>query len=250
VLGGSVGRDSATAAGAVNVLEAYLASTSRTISGLRVAIHGFGNAGATIAKLLHAAGAIIVGVSDSQGSLLSAQGLNPNQIEQHKKHGMSVLDVYCRASVCDNEAMSRDGVEAASSDAVLGVSCDVLIPAALDNVIHASNVDVVRASIVLELANNPVTPEAAERLAARSVVVIPDVLANAGGVVVSYFEWVQNRQQMAWSSTEVSTKLQMIMKDAFMAVNERAESETSYRAAAYQIGVERIAQAMTARSQL
>ena len=248
VLGGSAGRDTATAQGAVHVLESFLATQARALSSLKVAIHGFGNAGATAAKLLHAAGATIVAVADSQGTLISERGIDPVAVENAKTAGRSVRDLYCNGSVCDTIALTRDGVRVDTPEAVFAVDADVLIPAALDNVVTRENAETVTASVILELANNPVTPDADATLFERGVTVLPDVLANAGGVVVSYFEWVQNRQQYAWDAALVSERLRGRMQQAFHNVHTRREREgCSYREAAYRLGAERILEAARAR---
>jgi glutamate dehydrogenase/leucine dehydrogenase len=235
-LGGSVGRATATAEGGAMVLLKYLATIGRASARMTVAVQGFGNAGATIAKILYDAGFTIVAVSDSKGTLHSAQGLNPYEVERIKDDSGSVITAVDAAS------------EVLSLDAVFGVPCDILIPAALDNAIGDVEAAAVTASIVLELANNPITPHADAALYARGVVVIPDVLANAGGVTVSYFEWVQNRQQYYWSEKEVFTKLEQIMLPAFLNVYQEAATRCiSLRAAAYVVGVGKIAEAMRLR---
>lgn len=244
-LGGSQGRDTATAQGGVYVLEEYMAQNNSDSAAKTVAVQGFGNAGAAAARLLHELGYTIVAVSDSQGTLYNPKGLDPVAIDKAKQERRSVTGLYCEGGVCDNEAMERDGAEVLGPEAVLTLECDVLIPAALDNVITAGNADDVQATVVLELANNPVTPEADASLYKRGVTVIPDVLANAGGVTVSYFEWVQNRQQFYWQYAEVQEKLKEKMVAAFTDLTKVVYTQNvSYRAAAYQTGIERIVQAM------
>lgn len=244
-LGGSQGRDTATAQGGAYVLEEYIKHSKQNRESLKVAIQGFGNAGATIAKLLHNLGYTIVAVSDSQGTLYNENGLDPIAVEKAKIEKKSVTSLYCEGTVCDTEAMQHDGAKVMDETDILFVDCDVLIPAALDNVITEKNVASVRASIILELANNPITPEADSILFENDVVVIPDVLANAGGVVVSYFEWVQNRQQYYWELSDVLHKLQSIMTVAYNDVKDTSgEKNISYRQAAYLIGTSRIIEAM------
>lgn len=232
VLGGSLGRDTATAQGGVYVLEEYCKAARIDLASLKIAVQGFGNAGATVARLLHDAGCTIVAVSDSKGTAYSGTGID--------------LDVATKQkATMGTVAIESVGVQVLDADAVLTVPCDVLIPAALDNVLTTENHAAVMASIVLELANNPTTPEADELLFQRGAIVLPDVLANAGGVVVSYFEWVQNRQQYYWVLQEVQTKLQQIMVTSFREVHTLAtENEVSHRAAAYVQGVRRITEAM------
>lgn len=247
-LGGSLGRDTATAEGGAHVLAAFVADKGLEPAKLRVAVQGFGNAGATIAKILHAAGYTIVALSDSKGTLYSARGLDPHRVEAAKERGSTVTSLYCEGSVCDDAALATDGAEVLSADAILGIDCDVLIPAALDNQIRVDTVDAVRASIILELANNPTTPEADVALAARNVTVLPDVLANAGGVTVSYFEWVQNRQQFYWTREDVAERLKAQMLAAYRTTAERVHAEgVTYREAAYRIGMGRIHEAMQLR---
>lgn len=235
-LGGSIGRDTATGQGAVYVLEAYIAEHKLAPKDLTVAIQGFGNAGAVVAKLLYAAGYKIVALSDSKGTLHNPNGLDPDRVEEAKKTDGSVTSFH------------TDGVETRDVNAILGVECDILIPAALDNQIRADNVEHIKAKIILELANNPTTPEADHVLADRAVTIIPDVLANAGGVTVSYFEWVQNRQQYYWTKEEVDERLKQKMIAAYntLSARKRAESIT-YRQAAYLLGMERIHLAMQLR---
>ncbi|MBI4087141.1 Glu/Leu/Phe/Val dehydrogenase [Candidatus Kaiserbacteria bacterium] len=236
VLGGSVGRDTATAQGAVHVLQAYVREQDLDPNNLRVAIQGFGNAGSVIAKLLHEAGYTIIALSDSKGTLHDTNGLDPDRVEEAKKAGGSVT------------AAAGGGAEALDGTAILALDCDILIPAALDNQIREDNVGSIRAKIILELANNPTTPEADAILAERDVTVIPDVLANAGGVTVSYFEWVQNRQQYYWTKEEVDERLKQKMLAAYATLSARVHAESvSYRDAAYRIGMERIHRAMAQR---
>lgn len=238
-LGGSEGRAAATGEGGAMVLRAYAAEAGLPEKGLRVAVQGFGNAGATIAKALHDAGHLIVAVSDSRGTLYDAHGLDPYQVESIKVDAGSVT------AACEGAAVVL------AQDAIFGVACDVLVPAALDNAIDEAEAKVVQASVILELANNPITPAADAALYERGVVVIPDVLANAGGVTVSYFEWVQNRQQYYWSETEVMEKLTDILVPAFEMVSRTARQHAvSLRAAAYLVGIERIVIAMRLRGQL
>ncbi len=247
-LGGSYGRDTATAAGGVHVLDAYVEERGLDPTSLTVAVQGFGNAGAAVAKLLHARGYRIVALSDSAGTIVSAEGLDPHRVEEAKRVGGGVTSLYCTGSVCDDAALVEDGAAVLPAEAVLAVACDILIPAALDNQLRVDNANTVRASLILELANNPTTPEADRMLADRGVVVIPDVLANAGGVTVSYFEWVQNRQQYAWTEEEVTQRLREQMRETYRVVSTRAEAdEVTLREAAYRVGVSRIHEAMMLR---
>lgn len=226
--GGIVGRDTATAQGGVYVMEAM-----EKIMGIggkrRVAIQGFGNAGATMAKLLHADGHTIVAVSDSKGGIVG-DALDPVQIEKTKE---------------ETGALSSPGAHAITNAELLEVDCDVLVPAALDNQLTAENAPHVRAKLIVELANGPTTPEADAIFAERGIIVVPDVLANAGGVTVSYFEWLQNREESTWTREEVQEKLKPIMMAATEAVwKESQKMKMPMRDAAFVLGVERIAKAL------
>ncbi len=235
ILGGSKGRDIATALGSVYVFLEYCQLKKLDINKITVAIHGFGNAGGVVAKLLHEKGCKILAVSDSGGTLYSDKGLDPIPLLALKAKGKSVIEgVDVNSKVMDR-------------DAVLAVACDLLVPASLDNVITSNNVSQITAKTVLELANNPTTPEAEEYLLSQGVDVLPDVLVNAGGVVVSYFEWVQNREQYYWEESLVRERLERIMSEAFHQVYDLKKEGTSYRDSAYEIALTRIAEAMRLR---
>lgn len=241
-LGGSVGRDTATAQGSVYVLEEYLKTQNKDISGLKVAIQGFGNAGAVVAKLLHAKGALIVSVSDSSGTISYEKGLDPAEMQDYKNGGKSLLDYGKEKNITDTDfQFSPD------SNSVIFTEVDILIPAALDNVITIDNVNQIKAKAIFELANNPITSEADNILSTQGIDVLPDVLVNAGGVVVSYFEWVQNRQQLYWDEVTIRERLEKIMLKAFQEIYKQKDSRFSYRTAAYKIGVSRIMEAMEFR---
>ncbi len=237
-LGGSRGRGEATARGGVFVLDEFVRMTEREPSGMRVAIQGYGNAGATMARLLAERGYRIVALSDSRGAIRCDDGLE-----------LMVTDDAKRATGTVATAVDRiPGATVHDPDDILGFDCDVLIPAALDNQIRADNVEHVKADIVLELANNPVTPEADERLFAKSTTVIPDVMANAGGVTVSYFEWVQNRTGLNWTEADVNARLEEKMRSAYRDVVALSRSEgISQRKAAYRLALGRIHEAMKLR---
>lgn len=250
-IGGSCGRGSSTARGGVLVLHEHLGLEGKKPEDTRVAVQGFGNAGAHVAKFLHNMGYTIVAVGDSQGTLYNPSGLDPIAVERAKLETRAVTGLYCEGSVCDIDALRSDGAEVLSAEAVLGVECDVLIPAALDNAIREDTVSEVKATTILELANNPITPEADRTLFERGVVVLPDVLANAGGVTVSYFEWVQNRQQFYWTEREVLDRLKDIMLAAYGDIRSRVKDQTkSYRNAAYELGISRIVEAMEAKGHI
>jgi glutamate dehydrogenase/leucine dehydrogenase len=231
--GGSVGRDTATAQGGMDVLQAALAVAGESLAGKRVAIQGFGNAGANAALLMAQAGALVVAVSDSSAAVLSPVGLPVQQLATFKAAGGRLADI--------------SGFEHAAPDAVLFQLGDILVPAALEGQITAANAERIRARWILELANGPTTPEADERLELQGVRVLPDILANAGGVVVSYFEWVQNLHTEHWTRAEVEARLATTMRRAYEAVSMLAiRKKTSLRKAAYAIALDRIATAMNA----
>lgn len=246
--GGSEGRETATARGAFFIIKDLMEREAIDMSELRVAIQGFGNAGSHLAHYLHNEGANIVAVSDSQGGVHSADGLDPVRIQKYKKKTGAVAGEYCKGSVCDIERMKMDNVEQITNEELLEVDCDVLIPAALDNVITASNAANIKAKYVIELANGPTTPEADEILENRGITVVPDVLANAGGVTASYFEWSQGRSGEQWTAEVVDERLKRQMLDAFTAVRREARrSETGFRIAAFTVGVGRMLEVMRAR---
>lgn len=250
-LGGSRGRDRATAQGGVHVLERLRETLGKPREELRVAVQGFGNAGYHAAHLLHELGYRIVAVSDSQGGLYGPDGLDPQQIHRIKEEKGHVRGLYCEGTVCDAQKLSADNVRVITNDEILTCDCDVLIPAALDNQIREDNAGDIRAKIVLELANGPTTPAADAILEKNGVTVVPDVLANAGGVTVSYFEWVQNRQQYYWSEEEVVERLRPIMERAFEETWKMAQNkDISLRKAAFALAVERLVGAMRLRGRV
>lgn len=232
--GGSRGRDTATAQGGFDVLSRAFASAGERIAGKRVAIQGFGNAGSHAARLLTAAGATVVAASDSSAALLAPHGLPVGVLFRHKAEGGSFREL--------------PGLAKAEPGAELVADCDILVPAALEDQIHAGNVHAVKARWILELANGPTTAEADAELAERGVTVFPDILANAGGVVVSYFEWAQNLHHESWTREEVEARLAISMRTAYDAVAAEAKDNgSSLRTAAYVIAVRRIAAAVQAR---
>ncbi len=246
--GGSLGRDTATARGAFFILEEMVERQALDPSELTVAIQGFGNAGAEIAKQLHRAGYTIVAVSDSHGGIYSHEGVDPIRIDKYKKQTGSVTGEYCEGSVCDVDRMKMANVKVLTNEELLEIECDILIPAALDNVITEKNATKIQAKYILELANGPITPEADEILKKMDVLVIPDVLANAGGVTVSYFEWSQGKSGEQWTAEQVDEKLKVIMLEAYKAVRREARrSNLTYRQAAFGVGIKRIVDAMKMR---
>lgn len=239
-LGGSLGRDTATAQGGVYVLRELIKKMGLPEKGLRVAVQGFGNAGYHVASLLHEAGHVIVALSDSRGGIYHQAGLDPLAVEKIKQVKGSVVDFA-------DEGLA----EKIDGDLVITSEVDILIPAALDGVITKGNAENIKAKIILELANGPTDPDADEILSRNNVVVVPDVLANAGGVTVSYFEWVQNRQQFYWTESEVQERLKPIIVKAFHAVWEMSkEKGVSLRQAAFITGIKRIVEAMHLRGRV
>lgn len=250
-LGGSLGRDTATARGGFFILQELMQLEAQDPQNLRVVIQGFGNAGAHMAELLHGAGYTIVGLSDSQGAVYCAEGLDPQRITKYKSSTGSVLGEYCKGSVCDLEKMKMDNVQKITNEELLEMPCDILVPAALDNVINEGNAARIKARYVLELANGPTTPEADEIFKSNGVTLIPDILANAGGVTVSYFEWVQGRSGEQWTAPRVDEDLKRIILEAFREVHREARKEDmTHRQAAFSIGLRRIADAMKARGRM
>ncbi len=245
-MGGIPGRDVATAMGGFFVLEAYVKEKGLNPQEQRVAIHGFGNAGATIGAILYDRGYKIVGVSDSKGSVMSKgdRGLNPATYVQIKNQNRSLRDAYCKGSVCDLSLIEEDNVDMGAPDDVLTMDADIIIPAALDGVITKDVAEKMKAKMVLELANGPTTAEADEILRGRNIDVVPDVLANAGGVTVSYFEWEQNMKGISLTRRQVYDKLKPIMVKSWNDISQFAkEHRTTYRTAAYGLGMQRILEA-------
>ncbi len=240
-LGGSAGRVSATGRGALEVLQMWAQREAKTPKELRVAIQGFGNAGYHFARLAHEAGYHIVAISDSQGAIYSDKGLDPQPIWEHK-HKTRRLEgtVYCDGSVCEEREVER-----LDQEQLLALDVDVLVLAALEDAITERNAESVKAGLILEIANGPVSSGAARILEQAGSVILPDVLVNAGGVVVSHLEWVQNRTGDYWSEETVEQRLSERIRQAAQACFERAEKEqVSLRCAAYLVSLERISQAM------
>ena len=233
-IGGSLGREEATARGALYVIADALQEEGKGLEGLRVAVQGFGNVGRHLARMLAEEGALVIAVSDSGGGLHAPNGLDIPGVLAHKsEHG--TLAGFA-------------GGDAISNEELLLLECDVLAPCALEQVISTDNAAQVKARIICEGANGPVTPAADEILEDRGVLVLPDVLANAGGVVVSYFEWVQGLQEYFWKEEEVNARLNDIVTRAFRETWEtREQHRTSMRMAAYGLAVRRVAEATVTR---
>lgn len=247
--GGIPGRDTATAMGGVSVLEQYVAERGLEPKTLRVAVHGAGNAGMTVAKLLRDRGYTIVGMSDSQGSIMSQRGLDPEALEAYKLDHKPLTAMYCDASVCDEVRLANDDAHIGDPNAVLTMDADILIPAALDGVLTHEVAEHLKARVVVELANGPTTEAADSILAARGVTVIPDILANAGGVFVSYLEWRAGTAGEQYTREKVNERLAEAMGNAWQAVSAFAkERSVSYRTAAFALGIQRILEAEHTRA--
>ncbi|MFB0506500.1 MAG: Glu/Leu/Phe/Val dehydrogenase, partial [Thermodesulfobacteriota bacterium] len=200
------------------------------LRGSTASVQGFGKVGAEAAQLLDEMGCKVIAVSDSKGGIFNGKGIDVSNLLKHKRESGSVIGFR--------------NADAISSIGVLEIPCDILIPAALENQIWEGNADKIRAKIIAEAANGPTTPKADEILDERSIFVIPDILANAGGVIVSYFEWVQNIQEYFWPEKRISSELNRILSDSFRKVLEMSKKEKiSMKMAAYCLGVDRVVQA-------
>lgn len=242
-MGGSQGRGDATGRGGYYCLKELERHRNWKPDQIKVAIQGFGNAGQHAARLLHNDGYKIVAVSDSKGGIYREQGFDIPSLIHFKNDSRELKAVYCSGSVCE-------GVDAQviTNEELLELDVDILIPAALENVITPENAPNIKADVILELANGPVMSAADDILFKNNVLVVPDVLANAGGVTVSYFEWVQNRAGFYWSEKEVHEKLQPIMSSAFSQAYEvMLEKKVSMRTAAYVMAIHRIGEAIGAK---
>jgi glutamate dehydrogenase (NADP+) len=239
-MGGSKGRDTATAMGGFHAIQALRGRLLGDVDAPTVAVQGFGNAGAVVAELLHNAGYKVVAVSDSQGAVFSGDGLHIPSVRKVKEEQRELRAVYCEGSVCD--VVDHEKL---SNEELLALDVDVLVPAALENAITASNAGDIQARTIVELANGPVTTEADAILADRGCTVIPDILANAGGVTVSYFEWVQNRMGLYWTAEEVAARLeQRMITETENIWGLASEKSVSLRTAAYAHALLRIGQAI------
>jgi glutamate dehydrogenase/leucine dehydrogenase len=233
-LGGSLGRNEATARGCLFTIRAACKELGIDLHQATVAIQGFGNAGSIAAQLLSKQGAKIIAVSDSHSGIQNDYGLNIEELMRHKMETGSVAGF--------------PGTEPISSDGVLELPCDILIPAALENQITLRNADRIKARVVAEAANGPTTPDADLVLHNRAILVIPDVLANAGGVTVSYFEWVQDLQELFWDEDDVNRRLERVITKAFADVHAMATKyNVEMRTGAYILAIERVANAMRTR---
>ena len=233
-VGGSLGRNEATARGCSYVIREACKEKKINLKGARVVVQGFGNAGSIAARLLHEMGAKIIGLSDSRGGILSNHGIDPLKAEDRKQKKGTVVGLPETTKI--------------SNDELLALPCDILVPAALENQITLANAHRIQARIVAEAANGPTTPGADKILFKNGIMVLPDILANAGGVTVSYFEWVQGLQAFFWTEDEVNKKLEGIMVKAFGEVLKRAkEFKVDMRTAAYILAVGRVAETTVTR---
>jgi len=233
-LGGSQGRSEATARGCLYALREACRVKGISLKGARVAVHGFGNAGANIARLVAADGAVVVALCDSRSGVFSESGIDANTALRHKAQTKALQGLPNTKEI--------------STDEVLGVDCDILLPSSLENLITLETVGRVKAKIVAELANGPTTPGADRIFDEAGVFLVPDILANAGGVTVSYYEWVQDLYSYFWSEGEINNRLEQTMRAAFQSVHEKAlKYDTDMRTGAYILAVERVAEATRVR---
>ncbi|CDO02013.1 Cryptic catabolic NAD-specific glutamate dehydrogenase GudB [Oceanobacillus picturae] len=229
VLGGSHGRESATAKGVTICINEAAKKKGLKVEGARVVVQGFGNAGSFLAKFLNDAGAKVVGISDAHGALHDPDGLDIDYLLDRRDSFGSVTKLF------NNTISNQD---------LLELDCDILVPAAVENQITEHNAHKIKASIVVEAANGPTTMEATRILSERGILLVPDVLASAGGVTVSYFEWVQNNQGYYWTEEEIDKKLHEIMIKGFNSIYNTAETRRiDMRLAAYMVGVRKMAEA-------
>lgn len=230
VLGGSAGRESSTAKGVTIVMREAAKVAGISIEGARVIIQGFGNAGSFLAKFLYDAGAKVVGISDAYGALYDADGLDIDHLLD-KRDSFGTVTTLFNHRITNQELLVQE--------------CDILVPAAIENQITEENAYGIKARILVEAANGPTTIKATEILTQRGVLIVPDVLASAGGVIVSYFEWVQNNQGYYWSEEEVEEKLEKILISSFSNVYQTAaERKVDMRLSAYMVGLRRMAEAV------
>ncbi|MGH9687162.1 MAG: Glu/Leu/Phe/Val family dehydrogenase [Candidatus Acidiferrales bacterium] len=233
-IGGSEGRKEATARGVLVSVEEACKVKKLPLRGASVAIQGFGNVGSLVAKLFAEKKARVVAISDSRGGVFNSRGIDPLKAMRYKERAGTVVGM--------------PGTSRISNDDLLTLKCDILVPAALENVITLNNVEQIKAKIVAEAANGPTTPHADEVLARRGIMLIPDILANAGGVTASYFEWVQDLQSLFWPVEEVNAKLESVMRRAFLEVFESMRKHrTQMRTGAYVLAVGRVADATLVR---
>lgn len=233
-VGGSLGREEATGQGCTYIIQAAAKEFGISLAGAKTVIQGIGNVGSYTARFLAEDGCKIVAISDSQGGIYQPKGLDIEQVLQYKKERGNLLGF--------------PGAQPISNQDLLELECDFLIPSALGGVIHKMNADRIKAKLVVEAANSPTTTTADEILEKRNIPVIPDILANAGGVTVSYFEWTQNLQQHSWTKEQVNSELKRIMTKSYDEVSTLArKKKVPFRVAAYMIAIERVTKATKLR---
>jgi glutamate dehydrogenase/leucine dehydrogenase len=233
-LGGSLGRSEATARGCLYALREACKVKGMSLKGARVAVQGFGNAGANIARLVVEDGALVVAACDSKAGLYAEKGIDVSAALKHKAATSSLAGL--------------SGTKEIAPEEIVTVDCDILLPSALENAITLANVGKVKAKIIAELANGPTTPGADRVLADEDVFLVPDILANAGGVTVSYYEWVQDQYSFFWSERQINDTLEQTMKSAFKSVHDTAKRyDTDMRTGAYILAVDRVAEATSVR---
>jgi glutamate dehydrogenase/leucine dehydrogenase len=233
-IGGSLGRDEATGRGVFYTVQAIYESKVQELKNQKVVVQGFGNAGSVAAHLFFKSGNKLIGISDSKGAIFNSKGLDFNRVVEHKNKMGSVVGFP------DSEPISPAEL--------LTLECDILVPAALENVITKDNAAKIRTKLIAEAANGPTTPEADKILFDKEIYVLPDILCNAGGVTVSYFEWVQNEQHLFWEAEDVYNKLERVMKAATKEVNRLHRTKKSPpRIAATMLGIGRVAEALKIR---
>ncbi|MED3687416.1 Glu/Leu/Phe/Val dehydrogenase [Peribacillus butanolivorans] len=229
VLGGSHGREKATAQGVTICIEEAAKRKGIELKGARIIVQGFGNAGSFLAKFMHDAGAKVIGISDAYGAIYNPDGLDIDYLLD-KRDSFGTVTTLFENKITNQELLEQD--------------CDILVPAAISNQITQENAHLIKAQIVVEAANGPTTLEATKILTERNVLLVPDVLASSGGVTVSYFEWVQNNQGYYWEDEEVQTKLKELLVNSFNQVYEMSETrKVNMRLAAYMVGVRKMAEA-------
>ncbi len=229
VLGGSHGRETATASGVVICINEAVKKKGKELKGARVVIQGFGNAGSYLAKFMHDAGAKVVAVSDVYGGVYDPDGLDINYLLDRRDSFGTFSQLFTN-TISNKELLELD--------------CDILVPAAISNQITEENAANIKASIIVEAANGPTTLEATKILTERGVLLVPDILASAGGVTVSYFEWVQNNQGYYWTEEEVMEKLEKVMISSFDTIYQLAQThQVDMRLAAYMVGIKKVAEA-------
>jgi glutamate dehydrogenase (NADP+) len=242
-LGGSLGRDDATGRGAYHCIKELEQKRGWKPEEIRVAVQGFGNAGQHVARLLQADGYRVLAVSDSRGGIYKSDGFDIPSLIHVKNESRKLAAVYCEESVC--EVVEADTI---TNEQLLELDVDLLIPAALENQITKENADRIQAPVIVEVANGPITGDADQILNEKAKLVVPDILANAGGVTVSYFEWVQNKGGYYWTLDEVHSRLHEIMSREFNAVYDFMEQKgIDMRTAAYAIALNRIGEAIASQ---